>query len=144
MRCEEVMTRDLVTCSMRDSAARCAQLMRGLGIGFLPVTTGKGELVGVITDRDLALRVVADGLDPFRTYASSIMSRRVLTCSPHDSLDAVEDLMRRCRKSRVVCVDHWGHPVGVISLSDIAQADWTWRTGGVYRDIARRESVRAG
>ena len=138
MRCRDIMKRDVESCWVFDPAAEVADRMRARGIGFLPVCNDAGEVVGTITDRDLAIRLVARRL-PHGTPIHRVMSTGPVTCSPEDDLGFAEALMRRCHKSRMVCVDGYMRPVGVISLSDVADAELPWRAGRVLRDISARE-----
>jgi len=139
MRCADVMTKNMLICWAHESAALVAQRMRSANVGFLPVCTDSGEVIGTITDRDLAIRVVADALDALSTPVIALITRGVVTCSPSDPIAVAEDLMRTYQKSRIVCVDRWRRPVGVLSLTDIADADWR-RSGRILRDVTRREA----
>jgi CBS domain-containing protein len=113
--------------------------MRDHGVGFVPVVDGSGHVIGTVTDRDLAIRVLANESSP-RMPVESVMSTRVLTCKPWDPLAHAEERMMRYKKSRIVCVDEWDRPVGVISLSDIADVERGMRSGEVLRSITQREA----
>jgi len=139
MRCRDVMKSDLARCTEPLSVQACAQMMRKGNIGFVPVVDADGRVVGVVTDRDLALRVLAEGLKP-ETPVGQVMTRDVRICRADDDLRAAEWKMASTRKSRLVVADEEGRCVGVISLSDIAQADSRSRSGGVLRAVTRREA----
>lgn len=141
MRCRDIMKTDVDMCWVMDSAADVAERMRVRGIGFMPVCNDSGEVVGTITDRDLAVRLLARRL-PYETPVHRIMSTAPVTCSPFDPLDLAEERMRRYHKSRIICVDDRMWPVGVISLSDIAEEEHAWRAGRVLREVASREARR--
>lgn len=141
MRCREIMKRNVETCWVYDSAADVAERMRVRGVGFVPVCDDSGAVVGTVTDRDLAIRLVAERL-PHETPIHRIMSEEPIVCSPDDDLDRAEKLMSRFRKSRIVCVDDRMRALGVISLSDIADAEYAWRAGRVLRDVTDREVHR--
>ena len=140
MRCREVMGKDLAVCQEGDTVADCAQVMRDRKIGFVPVVDGGGQVSGVVTDRDLALRVLAEKRGT-GTPVSVIMTRDVRVCHPWDSLRAAERRMAEVRKSRLVVVDEDGRAVGVISLSDVAQSDTRALAGHVLYEITRREAA---
>ena len=139
MLCREVMNTKVVVCTEGDTAADCARLMRDGCLGFVPVVDGGGQVSGVVTDRDLALRVVAEGLPP-DTPLATIMTRDVRICRPWDSLRAAERKMAAVRKSRLVVADEDGGCAGVISLSDVAQADTRALAGHVLYEITQREA----
>jgi CBS domain-containing protein len=138
MLCQEVMKRNLASCWVYDPIASVAVGMRARDVGFMPVCDDAGEIVGTITDRDLAVRAMADHL-PYETPVHRVMSVHPITCRSDDDLRVAEDLMRRHYKSRIVCVDRAMRPVGVISLSDIAGVEYPWRAGRVLRDVTNRE-----
>lgn len=139
MLCREVMKTDVTRCMETLSVQACAEMMRDDNIGFLPVVDADKQVVGVLTDRDLAVRALAEGLPP-TTPVGHVMTRDVRICRPDEDLQAAEWKMASTRKSRLVVADDEGHCVGVISLSDIAQADSRSRAGGVLRAVTRREA----
>jgi CBS domain-containing protein len=138
MRVDEVMTTSPEMIRPSDSARAAAARMREANAGFLPVVDEMEEVVGVITDRDLALRLVAEGL-PAETPVEEVMSIDVLACRPDDDLERAEALMRTNQKSRLPVIDESGRLAGVISIADIAQYEESDRTGDVLGDITERE-----
>ena len=139
MRCEDVMKRDVHTVMADDSAATAAAKMRSCDCGFLPVIDERDNVLGVVTDRDLVLRVMAMG-KASSTCIKEVMSRDVIACHPGDDLAQAEKLMSGYRKSRIVCMDDKGRLAGIISLSDIAQVEDERRAGKTIRKITEREA----
>ncbi len=141
MRCRDVMLNLVYTCPENDSVLECARKMRDEKIGFIPVTAADGQLVGVLTDRDIAVRVVAEN-KPLTTPVRQVMSvGGLVTCTPDDDLLFLEKRMASEKKSRAVVLEK-GRLVGVISLSDIARRETSIRrTGALLRDVTQRESV---
>jgi CBS domain-containing protein len=145
MLCRELMRTPVIRSHVDDTAARTAALMRTRKVGFLPVCDDDGRVVGTVTDRDLCVRVLAECSVPnaaalqASTPLRYVMTHGPVTCGPDDDLDVAEDLMRRNHKARIICVDHDRKPIGVISLSDIAQRDRSSRVGELLRDITERE-----
>jgi CBS domain-containing protein len=139
MLCTDVMKKNVVACSEGDSLHWCAQLMRDWKIGFLPVVDGRNRIIGILTDRDIAVRGVAENKPAF-TEAREVMTNDPITCRADDTLRLAEDKMVAARKSRIAIVDEAGHCTGVISLSDIAQAENRRRTGELVRAVTRREA----
>ncbi|HEY8943364.1 MAG TPA: CBS domain-containing protein [Polyangiaceae bacterium] len=140
MKCSEVMKRDLQCATETDSVHRVATRMRERNIGFLPVCNGEGVAIGTLTDRDLVLRVLAEGRDPEATTAREIMSMGVVSCSADESLSDAEMLMSKHKVSRVVVVDERQHPVGIISLSDVAELETGRTASAVLRSVSQREA----
>jgi CBS domain-containing protein len=121
-----------------DSAGSAAKLMRDANVGFLPVCSMDGTVVGTITDRDIVVRLAADDGD-LETRVSELMTREVVSCRPKDDLSRAEKLMEQRQKARIVCTDDKGRPLGIISLSDIVQHEDAARVGTMLRNITRRE-----
>lgn len=121
-KCRDLMTKDPVHCTSSSSAVDAARLMKRHGVGALPVVedTQSKKLIGVITDRDLVLRVVAEALDPARTRIEEIISRSLVACSPDDDLDVAINKMELNQVRRVPVCDNTGRIVGMISQADIA------------------------
>lgn len=133
--CREIMKRDVHCLAPSDSAIAAAGLMRDQNVGFLPVCDERRKVMGTITDRDLAIRCLAEQLEG-STPVEQIMTREVVACDPEDDLFEAAALMATHRKSRIMCIGQDGVLVGVISLSDIAQFD------GVHAAIALNEIGR--
>lgn len=139
MLCKQIMKRDIACVSTDDPVRSAAARMRADNIGFLPVCDDSGRVVGTLTDRDIALRVVADELAG-TTLVDDVMTREVIACSPGDDIHRAEQLMGKYKKSRIICVSDDGRPVGVISLSDIAQHESSEQTARTMRRVTMREA----
>jgi CBS domain-containing protein len=139
MRCEDVMTGELEVATVGETVLSAATKMRDMNIGFLPVcSSADRSAVGTLTDRDIALRVVAEER-PSSTLVEEVMSPDLVACRPQDDLKIAEELMRTNQVSRVLCIDDGGRVAGVISLADIAQYDSERRAGQLLADVTERE-----
>ena len=114
-----------------------AQLMEAEDIGSLPVVEGGARLFGVVTDRDIAVRVVAHGLDPEATRVGDVASRDVVTLTPEDDLEDALALMAREQVRRLPIVARGDELVGVLSQADVAQTAKEKRVGEVVEAISR-------
>lgn len=115
----DVMTRDVRTIAPDARVAEAALLMRDLNVGFVPVVDGD-KLVGVVTDRDIVVRCVAEGHDPNKCPVSDNMSKEPVYCVPEEDVKAAAKIMEdRCIR-RLVVRDAEGRLAGVLSLGDLA------------------------
>ena len=115
----DIMTREVSTIELDDTLQTAAQRMRDLDIGALPVTDD-GALVGMVTDRDITIRAVAEGLDVRDTLVSDVMTADVQSCSPIDSVDAVLKQMGDAQLRRLAVLDDDHKIVGIVALADLA------------------------
>ena len=139
MRCEHIMKRNLEWVSPQDTVQTAATRMRDQNVGFLPVCEVERRVLGTVTDRDLAVRVLAEGL-PASCLVQDVMTPEVVACRPEDDLRRAEELMILNRVSRMMCVEENGILAGVISLSDIARQDKSSRAAQTMRGISEREA----
>jgi CBS domain-containing protein len=102
----------------------------------------QGRLIGVVTDRDLAVRLCAAGGNPIDTPVEAVMTPDVIRCATSDELRLAEEVMIRERKSRIVVTDEQGRLAGVISLSDLA-ARAPAEAADVLHQVAARELLGA-
>jgi len=120
MKVREAMSPDVETARPNQAVKGVAQRMYRQGIGYFPVVD-KGRLVGIITDRDITCRVVADERDPATTRVRDVMSRSVAYCFADDDLSVATHLMEQNRIRRIPVLDHKEHLVGILSLTDVLQ-----------------------
>jgi len=121
MKAQEIMSKN-PTCVTADTPlVDAARLMKTENIGVVPVveSTGSKRLVGVLTDRDIAIRAVAEGRDGATTSVGHVMSSNVRTSAPDDSVEDVMDLMGREQVRRIPIVDDRGNLVGIVAQADI-------------------------
>lgn len=115
----DVMTSDLATVEPQTSVAAVARMMRDENIGAVLVTEGE-RLRGLVSDRDLVVRAVAEGGDPNNTTVADACSDDLVTVGPDDDLSLVVDVMREHSVRRVPVVDQGQHAVGIVSIGDLA------------------------
>lgn len=120
MLCREIMKCHVITATITTSALEAARIMRDESIGFLPICDGDGHPLGVVTDRDLAVRVCAENLNAERAFLSTIMSQDPLCCRADDGLEHAEAAMLKRRSRRILVLDGDGKLAGLITLADIA------------------------
>ena len=123
MKARDLMTPDPAQVTPSDSAQRVSQLMAEHDVGCIPVVAGADQrsLVGVATDRDIALRVVAEGR-PATTPIGEIMTANPDSVRPDDDMEHVERVMADRQIRRIVVVDETGECVGIIAQADLARA----------------------
>lgn len=117
---QDVMTRDPRSVSPDAPARDAARIMREEDVGIVPVVEGS-RLVGVVTDRDIAVRMVADGRDGNTTVREVMSSQTIATCRPDEDLDRVMDTMAREQLRRIPIVDERGSLVGIVAQADIVR-----------------------
>ena len=134
-KCEEVMTKKTVCCLPNDMAVIAAQLMKRENVGAIPVIENQQtkKLVGIVTDRDLALKIVAAGRDPKSTTAIEVMTRKVVTCHAEDNLQKALNAMSKHKLRRIPVVGNNQAIVGIIAQADVAtrvdQPETMFQTG---------------
>jgi CBS domain-containing protein len=141
MLCRDLMKTELQCVSPIDTVQDAAATMRDQNLGFLPVCDQSKKVLGTITDRDIAIRIVASA-QPETTPIEDVMTREVVSCRPDDDLKKAQQLMAKNHKSRIMCLDKDGRLVGVISLSDIVQHEQGAGAAETLRKISERE-IRA-
>jgi len=118
-RIRDVMTTNPQTLPESTIVREAAETMRANDIGDVIVNDDNGQLTGILTDRDIVVRVVAEGRDPRATRIGDIASRELTAVSPDDPLDRAVQLMRERAIRRLPVVEQ-GKPVGIVSLGDLA------------------------
>ena len=114
----EIMTQKPVTVQASDTVVAAARSMRDGNIGDV-VVVDNDQIQGILTDRDIVVRALAEGRDPARTTVGEICSRELTTLSPNDAIGDAEKTMRD-RAIRRLPVVEGGRPVGIVSLGDLA------------------------
>ncbi|MFU8826226.1 MAG: CBS domain-containing protein [Brevefilum sp.] len=138
--CEDVMTPNPVCCLPTDSVTRAAELMKRENVGPIPVIENEQtrKLVGIITDRDMVMKVIAEGFDASSTLVESVMTRKVVSCRLDDPLQNAMDLMSEHQLRRITVVDKDNVILGIISQADIAtRGDRPEMTAEVVKDISQ-------
>jgi CBS domain-containing protein len=136
MQIKDIMTQGVETVSPDASIADAADRMRDLDIGALPVCDGV-RLVGMLTDRDIIIRAVAQGCDSKTTRVSSCMSPDVLYCFQDEEVKEVEKVMQDKQVRRLPILDRDKQLVGIVAVADIAtKANDAGETGRTVREIS--------
>jgi len=121
MKAREIMTANPRTVTPDTNLPEVARLMKSEDVGIVPVVDGAGSqrLVGVVTDRDIALRIVAEGRDATTARVSDVMSTNVSTCREDADVEDVMSVMGKEQVRRVPIVDERGALVGIVAQADI-------------------------
>jgi len=122
MKCRDVMSENPICCLPEDNAGQAARVMRRERVGSIPVVTDelKKELIGIISDRDLAYKVVGESRDAIRTRVFDVMTRATIVCRDDDDVITALLAMEEHQIRRVPVVDYSGRLVGMISEGDVS------------------------
>jgi CBS domain-containing protein len=134
----DVMTSNPRGVETSTPVADAARIMKAEDVGSVPIVEGN-RLVGMLTDRDVAIRVVAEGKDPQSTTAGQIASRDLVTIDPQQDLDEALQLMARHQVRRLPVVEEDGRLVGIVAQADVAQVGDDARTGEVVQQISQKD-----
>jgi CBS domain-containing protein len=141
-KCSEVMTKNPVCCLPNDLVTKAAELMKSEHVGSIPVIENEQtkKLVGIVTDRDLALKIVADGLDAKSTKVETVMTRKVVTCHAEDDLQKAVDAMSENQLRRIPIVDDDNKILGIIAQADVAtRVDHPKKTAAMVKEISQAD-----
>lgn len=136
MKLSEIMTRDVVVIQPDDSLQSAAKKMRDLNIGFLPVCDGD-DLLGVISDRDITVRALADGMDVAIMLGRDLMTTPAIYCFDDQDASEAAKIMEENQIRRLVVLSREDKKiVGVISLGDIARNETNNLSGQVLQKVS--------
>jgi CBS domain-containing protein len=131
----DVMTSKVCTIDADKPVAYAAKMMKDEDVGFAPIVEGD-RLVGTLTDRDIAVKVVAEGKDPQATLVGEIASTDIVTAEPDQDLDEALRLMAQHQVRRLPVVENGGRVVGVVAQADVAQEAKPKDTGKLVEKIS--------
>jgi CBS domain-containing protein len=120
-RAVDLMSRDVITVYPEDRVGYAARLMRDYDCGALPVVDQEGRLIGIITDRDISMRLVANEADTHNTVVADCMTDGAFACHAEDSVRECMRQMSRHRIRRLPIINDWGHVVGILAQGDLAR-----------------------
>jgi CBS domain-containing protein len=132
----ELMSDNPCSIDADKSVAYAAKMMRDEDVGLAPIVEGN-RLVGTLTDRDIAIRVVAEGRDPESTTAREVASTDVITVDPQQELDEALRLMAQHQVRRLPVVEEDGRLVGIVAQADVARHGDDKQTGQVVEQISQ-------
>ncbi len=136
MKVREIMSRNVECVDPDTSIKEIAQTMRLLDVGFVPICEGN-RVIGTLTDRDITIRHVADGQNPYRVKGRDIMTPSVLYCYADQDVEEVGRYMQEHQVRRVLIFDPGENLVGVVSLGDISKAAGEeYLAGEILKEIA--------
>ena len=119
MKLREIMTEKVAVISPRTTLTEAARKMKEMNIGALPICDND-RLVGLVTDRDIVVRALANGSDPETTLAKDVMSSPVIYCMEDDEIEVAADLMEEKQIRRMLIINKEKRLVGFVSLGDLA------------------------
>ena len=142
MKVREAMTTNPIVCVPNDTAQKVAGLMREHNIGSIPVVVDQQtrHLLGVITDRDLAMKIVADGLDPRKTAIEKHITLNPVTCRDGENLDKCEQAMQQNQIRRIPVVDGENKVIGIVAQADLALQEKPEKVSKTVSEISKPES----
>lgn len=132
----DVMTANPACVRENDGIADAARIMKSEDAGVVPVIDGDRKLMGIITDRDIVVRLVAEGRNPLDCRVNEAMTKHIRSVRDDASVDEVLNIMRGANVRRVPVCDQNEHIVGIVSMGDIATEANDKKVGDVVQDIS--------
>jgi CBS domain-containing protein len=133
---QDVMTSNPCTIDANKPVSYAAKMMKDEDVGLAPVVEGN-RLIGTLTDRDIVVRVVAEGGDPQTVLVREVASTDVITVEPQENLDEALKLMARHQVRRLPVVEEDGRLVGVVAQADVAEEANAKEIGEHVEEISR-------
>jgi len=130
------MTKNPCAIDVDKSVAYAAKMMRDEDVGVAPIVESD-KLVGMLTDRDIAVRVVAEGKDPERVTVREVASKQVVTVDPQQDLEEALRIMAKHQVRRLPVVEEDGRLVGVVAQADVAREGDDKETGQLVQEISQ-------
>ena len=140
-KCSDVMTKDVVTGTPENTIEEVARLMKTEDIGPVLIVYNEQSktLVGIVTDRDIVVKVIADGQDVNTTRVGDVMSKKLVTCRADDDVDIAMKAMAQFQLRRIPVVGENMKLLGIISQADVAtRVDAPEKTGEVVKEISEQ------
>jgi CBS domain-containing protein len=135
---KHIMRTDPVTCGRHTPLVEVAKRMVEYDCGAIPVVDPESaRLVGIVTDRDIVARSIAEGLNPLEMSAGDVYSEATVTLKPGDRLETAAQKMRQYRVRRIPVVDDGGICVGVVTQAHLAQSLPAEQAGALLRDLSK-------
>ena len=119
MQVKEIMTTNFEMINSSEQITEAAKKMKTLNVGVLPVKEGN-KIIGMITDRDIVIRALAENKDLGNVMIKDVMSTEIARCSSEDSIEDAANIMKEKKLRRLIVLDNENIPVGIVSLGDIA------------------------
>jgi len=140
MQARDAMTKDPVCCTLDATIAQVARMMVDRDCGAIPVVDDlvARRPIGIITDRDIVVRTLANGLDPLGMSVQACMTAPAVTLLDDARLDECMELLELGQIRRVIVIDHAGACVGIIAQADIARFASKRETGDLVREVSKR------
>jgi CBS domain-containing protein len=132
----DLMTRNPCSIEADKPVAYAAKMMRDEDVGLAPIVEGQ-KLIGTLTDRDIAIRVVAEGKDPESTSVREVATTRLVTVDPEQDLDEALRLMAQHQVRRLPVVEEDGRLAGVVAQADVAKHTSDEKTGDLVEQISQ-------
>lgn len=132
----DVMTSEPRTIDAGQSVAYAAKMMRDEDVGLAPIVEDD-KLIGMLTDRDIAIRVVAEGRNPDEVTVREVASRQVVTVDPQQDLDEALRIMAKHQVRRLPVVEEDGRLVGIVAQADVAREGNDKQTGALVEEISQ-------
>lgn len=137
MNVRELMTTDVRTSDVNSSIAEVAQSMKSLDVGSIPVCDNNNHVVGIVTDRDIVLRSVAEGGNTNNTTAQDVMTTNIVSVSPDTDIHEAANIMARHQIRRLPVIEN-GRIVGIVAIGDFAtQNIYVNEAGDALSDISK-------
>ena len=133
---KDVMTSNPCSIDAEKSVAYAAKMMREEDVGLAPIVEGD-KLIGMLTDRDIAIRVVAEGRNPDQVKVADVASKQVVTIDPQQDLAEALRIMAKHQVRRLPVVEEDGKLVGVVAQADIAREGDDMQTGKLVEEISK-------
>jgi len=143
MQIQEIMTKDPRCCTQDTSLREVARMMVEFDCGEIPVVDNQQNFkpVGVVTDRDIVCRAVAEGRDPLELVARDCMTSPAVSVPPETTVEDCCRLMEQCQVRRVLVVDQSGRCCGIVAQADLARQLPTPQVAEVVREVSQRKSA---